>query len=98
MGVPVPKGRLDAGVDGQSINRPVGTRTARTGFPALKRRAILARSLRDNLVGELLMGITSAWSDEVFASIVVVCGNHEGSGKSRIAQLVNIPTQAQDIP
>ena len=71
MGVPVPKGRLDAGVDGQSINRPVGTRTARTGFPALKRRAILARSLRDNLVGELLLGITSTGSDVVETSIVL---------------------------
>ena len=96
--MPVPKGRLDAGVDGQSVNRSFGTRTARTGVPALKRRAILTLSLRDNLVGGFLMGITSARCDEVLASIVVVRRSHEGSGKSRIAQLVNTPTQPQDIP
>ena len=86
-----------AGVDGQCANRPFGTRTARTEFPALKRRAILVLSLRDNEVEGFLMGITSARCDEVFVSAVVIGGKRESAGESCIAHLVNVPTQAQDI-
>src|SRR5437899_12986604 len=44
----VPKGRLKDSVNLYRFNRPFGTEILRTSFPALKRRAILAMSLRDN--------------------------------------------------
>ena len=44
----VPKGRLKDSVNLYRFSRPFGTEILRTSFPALKRRAILAMSLRDN--------------------------------------------------
>ena len=44
----VPKGRLKDGANGYTFNRSFGTQILRTSFPALKRRATLAMSLRNN--------------------------------------------------
>ena len=44
----VPKGRLINGANRFAFNRPFGTQILRTSFPALKRQATLAMSLRDN--------------------------------------------------
>ncbi len=43
----VPKGRLKDGATPYTFSRPFGTRILPRSFPALKRRATLALSLRD---------------------------------------------------
>ena len=44
----VPKGRLKDGATPYTFSRPFGTQILSTSFPALKRRATLALSLRDS--------------------------------------------------
>jgi len=44
----VPKGRLINGANRFAFSRPFRTQILRTSFPALKRRATFAMSLRDN--------------------------------------------------
>ena len=46
--VKVPKGRLKDGATPYTFGRPFGTQILPTFFPALKRRATLALSLRDS--------------------------------------------------
>ena len=45
----VPKGRLKNCPNGHPFSRPFGTQIRPIRFPALKRRAIIELSLRDNL-------------------------------------------------
>ena len=47
----VPKGRLKDRPDRLTFSRPYGTRILRAMIPALKRRAIIGMSLRDNWLG-----------------------------------------------